>query len=122
MNAVQLTPLAAEGFSVVPRVEKESISVALSGAAQLNAHLVLGPYLTALHKECLRGNVTQVRVDLTQLNFMNSSCLKHFVTWVANVKDAGSYRIIFVTNTALRWQRACLAALRGFAPDHIDVE
>ena len=81
--------------------------------------------LKALHEEALRLQVREVTIDLTQLEFMNSSCFKAFVTWIGNLQDLESpkqYSIVFKSDDNKHWQRRSLEALSCFAVDLIRVE
>jgi len=69
--------------------------------------------------------VKTVKVDLRQLEFMNSSCFKIFVAWLAQLRDldaAKQYKIQIVSNPNLLWQRRSLAALSCFAVDLVTIE
>jgi hypothetical protein len=65
-----------------------------------------------------------VHVDVRHLEFMNSSSLKAFVTWVVSLSELGvasRYRILFMSGRRPSWQARSLATLRCFAPDWIEV-
>ena len=54
---------------------------------------------------------------------MNSSCFKAFVVWIDTVKNAGRvYRIRFLTDPEMHWQRRSLEALRRLATNVVSVE
>lgn len=64
-------------------------------------------------------------VDLTRLEFMNSSCFKSFVAWIEQVQNldpSEQYRIQFLSDPNMHWQRRSLKALSCFAADLITVE
>ena len=62
-------------------------------------------------------SVSEVGFDLRSLYFMNSSCLKAFVTLVDKVVrgTAPSYVIRFSANPQLHWQKRSFEALKRFA-------
>ena len=112
--------LTAEGTSV-----PAGIYVRLGGTAELPSATGLGEFLGTLHLEATRLAATRVEVDLRALTFMNSSCFKQLVTWIAKLEqlpEASQYRVVFRLNPALRWQHASLEALRCFAADHVEIE
>ena len=95
------------------------------GTADTRATDLMGPLLTAIHAEAQKIGAREVTVDFRQLDFMNSSCLKAFVTWIGNVRELPSgrrYGMRFLANGTKYWQRRSLDALRGLAADLIEVK
>ena len=113
-----------EGFTLALH-EGESLSLQVSGNADLEMLPQLGPFLKQVHSELCRAGVDLVTVDLRRLYFMNSSCLKSFITWVVSVSKLNAesrYRIRFLSNQNLRWQQRSLESMQAFAPDVVRVE
>ena len=64
------------------------------------------------------NHMGEVVADFRELVFMNSSCLKEFVRWIAQVEErAEHYRIRFLSDPDAQWQSRSLQALRAFAPE-----
>jgi hypothetical protein len=102
-----------------------SIRIRFAGTADLEAKADLEAVVKKLHDEALRLSTTKVTVDFRDLEFMNSSCFKVFVAWLAQVRDlepSRQYRIHLVSNPNLHWQRRSLAALSCFAVDLVAIE
>ncbi|MBA3539894.1 MAG: hypothetical protein H0T79_09715 [Deltaproteobacteria bacterium] len=100
----------------------EGVTLYLSGTADVHAIAPLGAILPKLHAEVLRLALPEVVIDIQGLEFMNSSCLKAFVSWIALDQDTApgqQYKIRFVRNQALAWQRRTISALACFAVDLI---
>jgi len=101
------------------------IDVRLSGTADTAVRTELDDYVQRLHAESLRLHVPAVVVDLRELEFMNSSCLKVFVSWLALLRELepdAQYKLRIRSNPALLWQRRSLAALSCFAIDLVTIE
>jgi hypothetical protein len=66
----------------------------------------------------------EVVADFRELAFMNSSCLKEFVRWIAQVDERTDdhYRIRFLSDPGAQWQSRSLQALRAFAPNLVTIE
>ena len=65
----------------------------------------------------------EVVADFRELVFMNSSCLKEFVRWIAQVEERDEhYRIRFLSDPDAQWQSRSLQALRAFAPNLVTIE
>ena len=102
-----------------------ALHVKISGTADLEANADLDVFVKGLHAEAGRLAATKVTVDFRQLEFMNSSCFKIFVAWLAQVRDldpAQQYRIHLLSNPNQLWQRRSLAALSCFAVDLVAIE
>ena len=85
----------------------------------------LDAFLSELHSEAQRRGVKEVELDLRELEFMNSSCFKSFVSWISEIGElerSKEYKIRLLSNAEMHWQRRSLHALRCFAVDLITVE
>ncbi len=123
--SLDLPALAAETIAADSRVDGKTIATRISGAADTEGRAALDAYIKRLHTEATRLGVTNVTIDLRELEFMNSSCLKIFVTWLAQLRElpaAQQYKIAFLSNPSLLWQRRSLAALSCFAIDLVTIE
>jgi hypothetical protein len=105
--------------------EPGELHVLLSGCADSRVMAPLKELVTKVHDEMLRTGTPEAVVDFRELEFMNSSCFKAFVSWISQVQDLDPqtrYRIRFLSDRAKPWQRRSLAALSCFAADIIHVE
>lgn len=120
---LELQPVQTPGLTCAPQFADQKLTVAFTGTGDVAAIEVLGDYLKRLHGEAERLTVSEVICDFRQLSFMNSSCFKAFVLWIDTVKNAPrSYRIRFLTDPTMHWQRRSLEALRRLATDVVRVE
>jgi hypothetical protein len=102
-----------------------TLTVRLAGTADAQVTKELNTLLTRVHQEALGGHSTIVVVDLRELEFMNSSCFKCFVAWIARVRGLHpelQYRIRFLSDAKKHWQRRSLAALSCFAIELVQIE
>ena len=122
-QALELEAVAVTGFACVPELTDGSLRVTFDGTGDAAAIELLSVYLKRLHAEALRLDVVEVACDFRKLSFMNSSCFKAFVMWIDTVKNAPrSYRIRFLTDPNMHWQRRSLEALRRLATGVVSVE
>jgi hypothetical protein len=101
------------------------IFVTLAGTADLRVTERIGSLLDQVHQAAQDSQVSMVKVDLLDLEFMNSSCFKSFVKWITQVEALprqSQYRIRFISNPAILWQRRSLHALSCFAAELIAIE
>ena len=104
--------------------DNDTVTLALAGNADIQALEPLESIFPRLHAEAIRLDVREVTVDLQRLDFINSSCIKAFVNWIAmdqNESPTQQYRIRFVLNAKLHWQRRTINALMCFAPRLVQV-
>lgn len=114
---LNLPAIRANGFALVPLADGPTPSVKFSGNGDAEAISPLDRFLKLLHKNLIDGSCSSVVVDLTDLYFMNSSCLKAFVSWVYKVKTTGEpYHIRLQVNPRQPWQRRSLEPLKRLAP------
>lgn len=111
-------PIREPGFTAEVTQSGRSITLRMTGNADMAVMASLGNFLLSLHAAALKAKVSEVRVELRELYFMNSSCLRHLVTWLSAVEGLPreeQYRLVFVSNPNLRWQARSLEALKHFA-------
>jgi hypothetical protein len=122
---IELPKLSGGVISAEATGDAGVIRVRFSGTADLEAKDDLEVFVKKLHREAVRLTATKVIVDFRELEFMNSSCFKIFVAWLAQVRDleaAQQYRIHLLSNPNQLWQRRSLAALSCFAVDLVAIE
>jgi hypothetical protein len=111
-------------FEASAALDGDALVFRMWGNADLRVNGPLGPFLDSIDHEARRRNVSEVVADLRELVFMNSSCLKEFVRWVAHAEERGAspYHIRFLSDPTAQWQTRSLQALRAFAPSLISIE
>ena len=122
-QGLELSTIDMPAFSCAPSLDDGKLRVTFSGTGDGAAIEALGSYLKQVHAEAQRLGLTEVTCDFRKLSFMNSSCFKAFVVWIDTVKNAAqSYRIRFLTDPEMHWQRRSLEALRRLATAVVSVE
>lgn len=111
-----LPAIRANGFALLP-LDGPAAAVKFSGNGDAEAVAPLDRFLKLLHKNLMDEQCESVAVDLGDLYFMNSSCLKAFVSWIYKVNTTGRpYQIHLQMNPRQSWQRRSLEPLRRLAP------
>ena len=123
MTEIALQPWHGESFTLEPLLEDQKLTVRFSGTGDMDATDQLSQFLPAVHQELARLKLAQVEFDFHELEFMNSSCFKSFVTFIDNAKGASPrYEIRFLTEPKHHWQRRSLEALRRLAMGLVTIE
>ena len=118
-------PIQSAELNATVTVVDQALLVRLSGTADLRVTETVEKLLSTVHQQATSGHLEQVKVDLRNLEFMNSSCFKSFVSWISQVQEmaeASQYRILFFSNPAILWQRRSLNALSCFAAHLITID
>jgi anti-anti-sigma factor len=122
---LSLNDTYADQLTMKGRLADDAIVVQLAGTADTAVREQLEEFFTQLHAEAVRLAQPAVVVDVRELEFMNSSCLKVFVAWLAQLRELqgpAQYKVRFRSNPNLLWQRRSLAALSCFAIDLVTIE
>jgi hypothetical protein len=122
---LELPDVSGDHLAIRASLAENTIEARLAGTADTDVRGTLQDYINSMHWEAARIGVAAVVVDLRELEFMNSSCLKVFVAWLAQLRDLDpvkQYKVRFRSNPALLWQRRSLAALSCFAIDLVTIE
>ena len=113
-----------DDFTAHASASGRSIQVRLAGTADLTVTTLLDLFLRNVHSQAQLCLAEEVTVDVRQLEFMNSSCLKSLVWWACAVQDQpgqGKYRIVIDSNSSVGWQRRSLKALACLATEVISI-
>lgn len=120
--AIRLPLIEEEGLILGP-VEGMLGRVRFAGTGEAEGAAVLDRFLALLHQEALALELREVTIELEQLEFINSSCLKAMVAWIYKVDTEGRpYKIRMLRDSSLHWQRTSLATLQRLAPEVVVVQ
>jgi hypothetical protein len=125
MTSIEALSFSGDAFSTRGSFEGTAITLLLVGDGNMNAIASLEEVLNHLHAEAYRIHAEVVTLDLANLEFMNSACFKKVLAWIDRVQQmdpSSQYRIRFLSNPKVLWQRRSLHALRCFAVDLITLE
>jgi hypothetical protein len=122
---VSALSIESRDFSASVEITDATLLLKLTGNADMSAKEGLDALLPRVHEEAKRTSAPEVTVDFRELEFMNSSCFKSFVTWISEVQELEpdkQYRIRLLSKPEMHWQRRSLHALRCFAVDLITIQ
>jgi hypothetical protein len=125
MSTLNVPTVTTPDFQATASQDSSGVSVRLTGNADVRVMSALDAMLRTLSTELEKVGVPEVVVDLRNLQFMNSSCFKSFVTWLGQVQELEperQYRIRFLSDASKHWQRRSLAALSCFAVELVRIE
>ena len=85
---------------------------------------VLGPYYEKVHNEAAANKVPEVRLDLRNLTYLNSSGILTLVKWIKRLQDMPSderYKFHIVYSNDITWQRISILTISKMAADVVQV-
>jgi anti-anti-sigma factor len=125
MSAIAVKDVTFEHFGTqTAHAQKgKAIVVKLHGNADTQVRAALAGLLDQIDAEAKRLSVQETVIDARDLYFMSSSCLSLLVRWITTVAERGTkgYKIRFVANPNLRWQKRSLSALAAMGKGIVTV-
>jgi hypothetical protein len=115
---------SAYDFSGEAWNEVEGLQVKLVGTADMSIRDVLSAFLASVHQRALGDRVSEATLDLRQLAFMNSACLKELAAWIGDIQElpaADRYRIVLHSSPEILWQRRSMEALSRLGSDLVTI-
>ena len=121
LNPSSLKPPNVANVEV--RVTPEGI-VMLGSITSKEPDRSLGIFFRSVHDAALQGGLKELSVDVRGLSFVNSSAIRLFIDWAIWVSQAQSaaYRLRFLRNPSVTWQRVSFPAIAQLAAAHVVLE
>ena len=85
---------------------------------------VLDPFFSKVHEGMTGGAIGEIQVDVTGLNFLNSSGIKAISKWIMQLggtPDDKKYVIKLKHNPEITWQATSLPTLTYLVPGAVEV-
>jgi anti-anti-sigma factor len=122
---MSLPTVSADDFKANTYDRNDLLVLELVGTADLRVQPQLDEFLGKVNLLAQDRASREVVVDLRKLEFMNSSCFKAFVSWIGELQEMDArrqYKVRFLSEPRMLWQRRSLHALSCFAVDLITIE
>jgi len=117
--------IKVQDFSATAELDHGKLLTTLVGNADQGVREALDDFLCKVHDEASSHSVHEVVVDLRSVEFMNSGCLKAFVTWIFVARELPSgarYKIVLLSHPDILWQRRSVQALSCVATDLVKIQ
>ncbi len=115
---------AMNSLSLLPKPSLESLEVRIDSRdvirltgtiAVSNPRALLGDFLEAIHRAAVSEGRKSIRVNVSELSFVNSSAIRLFMDWamwIGRLPPSQRYRVHFQTNKRALWQRSSFGVLQ----------
>lgn len=113
MRNAELSSIAEAAIAIEYEFQDDAAYVRIRGNGDMDAAPILGKNVSVLHGYAVGRKTKTMCFDLTQLYFLNSSCLKAFASLITlnhQLSSEERYKIVFCIG--LPWQRRTFEALR----------
>ena len=117
--------IKTQAFSASSKPGDGTLLTKLAGNADIGVKSALADFLGQVHEAARSESVSQVVVDLKDVEFMNSACLKTIVTWIFIARElplANRYEILLVSDPNILWQRRSVHALACVATELVRLQ
>ena len=118
---MQISTVQAAGGKISLRVDGDTVFVA-GEIDQLSPRDFMAGFLEIVHSMALGEGLGEVKVNVTELAFLNSSGIKEFLSWILRrnrIPPEKKYKINFLFDPAVAWQPITLPRLRDLDPEGI---
>ena len=118
---MQISTVQAAGGKISLRVDGDTVFIA-GEIDQLSPRDFMAGFLEIVHNMVLGEALGEVKVNVTELAFLNSSGIKEFLSWILRrnrIPPEKKYRINFLFDPAVAWQPITLPRLRDLDPEGI---
>ena len=118
---MQISMVQAAGGKINLRVDGDTVFIT-GEIDQLSPRDFMAGFFEIVHSMALGEGLGEVRVDVTELAFLNSSGIKEFLSWILRrnrIPPEKKYKINFLFDPAVAWQPITLPRLRDLDPDGI---
>ena len=124
MSVLHIKPIHHATFDAEAVLDGSEIAVRFSGTADLSVKDIMDRFLIDVHAEASRMDVKSVSVDVSGLEFINSSCLMAIVTWITTVQSMVNrrYQIAFHFKAVRDWHRRSFDVLTQLGEDVVTVQ
>lgn len=122
---IDFPAITSKAFQATASSEGRVATLRLVGSADASVHTLVQAAVTAMREQARALEVSEVAVDMRELEFMNSSCFKCLITWLDDLLEQPverRYRIRFLSDANKHWQHRSLRALSCFAVDLVSIE
>ena len=117
MSPTSFAPLQAPGVTVTPTAHGDSLRVVVAGTVETrDPGALFDPYWADLDQAVRREGIQRVELDISSLDFMNSSGILTLVRWIMKIRAQPAYQLVLHHDQNLTWQKTNVPVLAKLAP------
>ena len=120
MNRIGMENVEGKEASIIITDTGGELTLKIMGEIDMDySSMILKPYISEFHEKISRAGIERIRLDLSELNFINSSGLKVFFWWMRlldELPDDKNYSIALYYSTDITWQECNVEIMQDLAP------
>ena len=127
MTKLALEPFTADSLRIEPVEIPDGGGVELRFTGNIDMRdpsSVLSPYYEQVHTEATANKMPEVRLDLRNLTYLNSSGILTLVKWIKRLQDTPAdqrYKFHIIYSNDITWQRISILTISKMAGDVVQV-
>ena len=126
MNKLNIDEININNASIKILTRSNNIILKIDGHIEFrNPEETLDPFFENLHNKLLKNNIKKIICNIKDLSFINSSSIKSLITWIMklnDIDDSKKYKIIFIHNKNVSWQKTSLKNLCFLVPNFVEIK
>jgi hypothetical protein len=126
MTKLALEPFTADTLRIEPvDIPEGGVELRFTGNIDMrDPSSVLSPYYEKVHAEATTNKAPEVRLDLRNLTYLNSSGILTLVKWIKRLQDTPAdqrYKFHIIYSNDITWQRISILTISKMAGDVVQV-
>jgi anti-anti-sigma regulatory factor len=116
-------PIKMENYSLEAVANATVLNIRLKGTFDMTATPSLSLFLVSIETEIKRLRLQEITVDVAEVYYLGSSCIKSFVSLIESLKKLDFLpRARVLTNPRLDWHERTFSILARLAPALVTIE
>jgi anti-anti-sigma regulatory factor len=116
-------PIKADNYQLEATASDGRLQIRLKGTFDMTATPDLSLFLVSLETEIQRLGVRELVIDVVEVYYLGSSCIKSFVALVEALKKVeGRPRAQVLVNPRLDWHERTFSILARLSPSQVTLE
>lgn len=111
MGEINAKPISNSGIDM----KASGITVYISGSINHpRPGEFMEPFIQEAHESIVANNIQEIKVDITNLKFLNSAGIRELVDWVMKLNhlpEEKKYKIEFLCSSEHKWQESSMSTL-----------
>ncbi len=125
MSKIDVNQLEEGNLKIEVVDSPEGVRMKIAGSIEMqNPRSIISPYFDDVHNKILSSKIKLIEIDITELQFMNSSGIGTFIKWFVKIPpltDEEKYQVKIIYNRNISWHTKGLAPLLSLAKGQIDL-
>jgi len=116
-------PIKTDSYQLDAALSTDRLNVTIQGTFDMAAAPNLALFLVSIEGDVKRRELSEVLVNVVEVYYLGSSCIKSFVNLVQSLKKSCVHtQLRILTNPRLDWHDRTFSVLARLSPTQVTVE